>query len=132
MRESKPAEGRRSVQMRERMMGTERGGEAVGVEREEDGENIQLDAGGEEGVETDRGGEAVDAEDRAERSGRWTVHRERNLEIIYPSQRWQRGGSRNRRRRCSVQRRRVACIGSRWVGCRGMSICVCVQRRNMY
>ncbi|KAK9148214.1 hypothetical protein Scep_006971 [Stephania cephalantha] len=52
-RESKPAEeGRRSVQRRERRMGAERGGEEVGVEREEDGENLQVGAGGEEGVET--------------------------------------------------------------------------------
>ncbi|KAK9140326.1 hypothetical protein Scep_010007 [Stephania cephalantha] len=64
-RESKPAEeGRRSMQMRERRMGAERGGEAVGAQREEDGENLQLSVGGEEGVETGGGGEAVGAEER--------------------------------------------------------------------
>ncbi|KAK9119137.1 hypothetical protein Scep_017230 [Stephania cephalantha] len=57
-------------------MGAERGGQAVGADREEDGENLQLGADGEEGVETRGGGEAVGAEDRAERSGRWPVQRE--------------------------------------------------------
>ncbi|KAK9101436.1 hypothetical protein Scep_024866 [Stephania cephalantha] len=38
-------------------------------EREEDGENLQLGAGGEEGVKIGGGGEAVGVEDRAERSG---------------------------------------------------------------
>ncbi|KAK9112072.1 hypothetical protein Scep_019591 [Stephania cephalantha] len=50
-------------------MGAERGGEAIGIDREEDGENLQLGAGGEEGVETGGGGEAVGAEERSEISG---------------------------------------------------------------
>ncbi|KAK9166881.1 hypothetical protein Scep_002072 [Stephania cephalantha] len=69
-RESKSAEeGRRSVQRRERRMGAKRGGDAVGAEREEDGENLKLGAGGEEGVETGGGGEAVGGEEREEEVG---------------------------------------------------------------
>ncbi|KAK9140419.1 hypothetical protein Scep_010100 [Stephania cephalantha] len=69
-RESKSAEdGRRSVQRRETKMGAERGGQAVCPEREEDGESLQLGAGGEEGVKISGGGEAVGAEDRAQRCG---------------------------------------------------------------
>ncbi|KAK9121724.1 hypothetical protein Syun_019341 [Stephania yunnanensis] len=69
-RESKPAEeGRRSVQMRETRMGAERGGRVVGAKRKENGENLQLGVGSEEGFETGEEGEAVGAEEIAERSG---------------------------------------------------------------
>ncbi|KAK9100752.1 hypothetical protein Scep_024182 [Stephania cephalantha] len=75
-------------------------------ERDEDGSRERrgggrcrerVNAGCEEGVETDGGGEAVGAKDRAERSGRWPMHRERKLENISPSRHWRKGRSWNRR-----------------------------------
>ncbi|KAK9093138.1 hypothetical protein Syun_028049 [Stephania yunnanensis] len=61
-RESKAAleEGGGRALRRERRMGAKRGGEAIGArEREEDGENLQVSAGGNEGVGIGGGREAV-------------------------------------------------------------------------
>ncbi|KAK9158451.1 hypothetical protein Scep_005025 [Stephania cephalantha] len=119
-RESKPAEeGRRSVQRRVRRMGAERGGEAVGAEREEDRENLQLGAGGEEGVVTGGVGEAVGAEEREEDGSRnirgwWLVQREEvgeNLSKLAPAQEESEPAEEGRR---SVQRQGVACRGGAW------------------
>ncbi|KAK9167351.1 hypothetical protein Scep_002542 [Stephania cephalantha] len=105
-RESKSVEeGRRSVQRRERRMGTERGREAVGAKKEDDGENLQLGAGSDERVETGGGGKV--REEVRENLSKSALAARRESEPAEDGRR-------------SVQRRCLACRGGRCVASRGI------------